>query len=216
LHGDGDAVSASTHALLFALAAPGPGAAPGPKHTAEVGVVERKEVDPTVFPDPRKFSRGFFVEGETGALVPMGKGSKVLGPGFALGVRLGYEIRRWLALQLHAVGSVSRYDDGLLVREHLQQYYYTGELRLGIPIRRFVIFAQGGAGMFQLSSNLLQLAGIAADNQRIGLLWDAGLGLDFHSLDRHFSGGLLGTFYGMPALDTAGAIAAQVYVRYTL
>lgn len=188
----------------------------GPSDTAEVGVVERPETDPTVFPDPKKFSRGFFVEAGLGPAVPLGPTSDVLTTGFSLGARTGYEIRRWVALQLHATGMLSRYDDGVLRRELLQQYAYTGEVRFAIPIRRFLIALQGGAGIYQLSNNLLQVGGIAANNRRIGLAWDASLAFDVHSLNRHISGGIVATFVGMPALRNAGALVLHVVLRYTL
>jgi hypothetical protein len=195
-----------------------PAAAPpkGPAETAEVGVVERREADPTVFPDPKKFSRGFFVEGGIGPAVPIGPTADVLSVGVSLGVRTGYEIRRWVALQLHANGTLSRYDDGVLRRELLQQFVYTGELRLAVPIRRFLIAAQGGAGIYQLTNNLLQVAGIADDNNRIGVAWDASLAFDVHSLNRHFSGGIVATFVGMPALRNSGTLVLHVVLRYTL
>lgn len=190
--------------------------ATGPMETAEVGVVERPEKDPTVFPDPKKFSRGFFVEAGIGPGIPIGPTAEVLSVGVSLGLRTGYEIRRWVALQLHANGTLSRYDDGVLRRELLQQFVYTGELRFAVPIRRFLIAAQGGAGMYQLTNNLLQVAGIAEDNRRIGVAWDASLAFDVHSLNRHISGGLVATFVGMPALDNAGMLVLHVVLRYTL
>ena len=208
----------SAAALEPVTPAPPPTTAPavGPTDTAEVGVVERPETDPTVFPDPKKFSRGFFVEAGLGPAVPLGPTSEVLTTGFSLGARTGYEIRRWVALQLHATGMLSRYDDGVLRRELLQQYAYTGEVRFAIPIRRFLIALQGGAGIYQLSNNLLQVGGIAANNRRIGLAWDASLAFDVHSLNRHISGGVVATFVGMPALRNAGALVLHVVLRYTL
>lgn len=202
-------------AALLAATPPAPGDSGGPEDTADVGVVERQEDDPTVFPDPGKFSRGFFVEGATGPLVPLGATTEVLSPGFSATVRTGYEIRRWVALQGHVSGSMSKYDDGVLGGEILQQYVYTGEARFGIPIRRFLVAVQGGAGAMQLDSNLLQNAGIAPDNRRFFFAWDASVAFDVHSLSRHFSGGLVATFVGVPQLQNAGSLAVQLYLRYT-
>jgi hypothetical protein len=185
-----------------------------PAETAEVGIVSKREVDPTIFPDPKKFSTGFFVEGSTGPMVPLGPTFEVLSPGFSLSARLGYEIRRWVALQLHGTGAVSKYDDGVIHDELLQQYFYTGEVRFGIPIRRFLIAFQGGAGLWQTNNNLLQIAGIADDNTLFGFAWDAGGGLDYHSLNRHFSAGILATFIGMPELQNAGSLTIHLYIRY--
>ncbi|MBC8074168.1 MAG: hypothetical protein IAG13_37960 [Deltaproteobacteria bacterium] len=192
-----------------------PAATTRPADTADVGVVEAKPEDPTVFPDPRKFSRGFFVEAGAGPGIPIGRTARVLSTGFALSARTGYEIRRWVALQLHATGMISRYDDGVLRRELFGQGFYTGEARLGVPFRRFLIAVHGGAGLAHASNNLMQVAGIADDNRRIGLAWDAGLSFDIHSLNRHFSGGFIGTFIGTPALANSGMLLLQLYLRYT-
>ncbi|MFO0636782.1 MAG: hypothetical protein U0168_28460 [Nannocystaceae bacterium] len=82
---------------------------------------------------------------------------------------MGYEIRRFIAFDLHATGLLQRYDDGAPRRELLGQGVYTGELRLGVPFRRFMIAAHGGGGVVQQSNNLLQIAGVAADNRRFGV-----------------------------------------------
>ncbi len=206
------------NAALLALAlaaAPAAESAKRPQETGEVGVVVNKEIDPTVFPDPRKFSRGFFVEAATGPAVPLGAAAKVLSPGFSFSARVGYEIRRFIAFDLHATGLLQRYDDGVLRRELLGQGVYTGELRLGVPFRRFMIAAHGGGGVVQQSNNLLQIAGVAADNRRFGVAWDAALAFDIHSLNRHMSGGFIATFVGMPALRGSGTLLLQLYFRYT-
>lgn len=209
-------MSAAANALGWLLAfAPATAPDSKPAQTAEVGIVERLQGDPTVFPDPRKFSRGFFVEASTGPLVTIGPTSRVLSTGFSLSARIGYEIRRWIAFQLHATGALRRYDDGVLRRELFGEGVYTGELRLGVPFRRFVIAVHGGAGIDHASNNLLQVAGIADDNQRISLAWDAGLSFDVHSLNRHNSGGIVATFVGMPSMQNSGALLLQVYFRYT-
>jgi hypothetical protein len=186
-----------------------------PAGTAEVGVVAKKTEDPTVFPDPRKFSRGVCVEASTGPLITIGRTSRVLSHGFSLSARIGYEIRRWIAFQLHATGAIRRYDDGVLRRELLGEGVYTGEVRLGVPFRRFVIAVHGGGGVDQLSNNLLQVADIAPDNRRLSFAWDAGLSFDVHSLNRHNSGGFIATFIGTPTLRSSGMLLLQAYFRYT-
>jgi len=203
---------------LFALLAFAPSedqSTARPAGTAEVGVVENKPEDPTVFPDPRKFSRGFFVEASTGPAVTIGPTSRVLSHGFSLSARIGYEIRRWIAFQLHATGGIRRYDDGVLRRELLGEGVYTGEVRLGVPFRRFMIAVHGGGGVDQLSNNLLQVAEIAPDNRRMSFAWDAGLSFDLHSLNRHNSGGFIATFIGTPTLQNSGVLLLQLYFRYT-
>jgi hypothetical protein len=179
-------------------------------------VVSAAERDPTVFPDPAKFSRGFFVEAGLGPSVPIGPTADVLSVGASFGLRTGWEFRRWVALQAHVSTAVSRYDDGVLEDELLQQHTYLGELRFAIPIRRWLIGLQGGAGLAQVSSNLLQLTGIADDNRRYGLAWDGSLAIDVHTLNRHFSGGVVATYVGMPELSNSGALLVHLVLRYTL
>ncbi len=187
----------------------------GPSGTADVGVVSATEEDPTRFPDPKKFARGFFMEGAAGSVIPIGPSAQVLSPGFALTLRTGYEIRRWIALQLHATGTSSYFDDGVFSRQLLHEHFGTGELRLGIPIWRFLFAFQGGGGVYYLSTNALQAPGVVTDNRRIGFAWDGSFAIDFHSLNRHFSGGALTTFFGMPAQSNSMAATAQLFIRYT-
>src|SRR4051812_23146788 len=63
------------------------------------------EQGPPRFPDPKKFARGFYAQGELGALVYLGQAAKSAGPGAAFGVRLGYDVLRWLSLQAHVMGA---------------------------------------------------------------------------------------------------------------
>ena len=188
----------------------------GPKDTAEVGVVAQAEEDPTVFPDPNKFSRGFFVEAGAGPAFPIGTPATVLGTAFSIAGRTGYEIRRWIALQAQVGAMVSHYDDGVLTDELLQQYTYIGHARFGIPIRRFVIALYGGAGLHQVNTNLLQIAGIVSDPARFGFAYEGGVGLDVHTLAKHFSGGFLVNYLGSPRLGAGGSIGASLYLRFTL
>jgi hypothetical protein len=43
-----------------------------------------------------------------------------------------------------------------------------------------------------------------------------GLGLDYHTLSRHFSFGIVASFAKYVAVYTIGAVATTAYVRYTL
>lgn len=210
---DADVAEAATEPAAPATSAPA--ASTGPADTAAVGVVEDEATDPMVFPDPRKFSRGFFAEIGVGPGIPIGPTRRVLSTAFSFSARLGYEIRRWVAIDLHATGLLSRYDDGVLKRELFMQGVYTGEARLGVPFRRFLVAAHGGAGVYQSSNNLLQIADVAKNNIRVGMAWDAGLSFDVHSLSRHFSGGIAATFIGTPQLRNAGTLLVQIYVRYS-
>ena len=69
-------------------------------------------------------------------------------PASAFGVRLGYDLFRWLDVQAHVIGrQLRRVDaaaDGSASRS--RRYLYAGEVRLKLQIHRFQLFAEGGAG----------------------------------------------------------------------
>jgi hypothetical protein len=199
-------------ALSVAWLAP---ATTGPKDTEEVGVVDRPERDPTVFADPRRFQRGFFIEAAIGPAIPIGPTDAVLGVGASIAGRMGYEFWRWFGIGVMAQMAIHPYDDGVLVDELLQQYTYLGEARFAIPVKRFAILLWGGAGFWQVSSNLLQVADVLPDNRRFGIAWEGGLGLDVHTKNPHFSGGLLANFIGAPNQRNAGTVGLSLYLRYT-
>src|SRR6185436_11616160 len=64
-----------------------------------------KEPDAAIFPDPKKFAHGLFTEGEVGAVAFLGPAGDAVSPGFAIGTRIGYDIFRFFALQVHGLGS---------------------------------------------------------------------------------------------------------------
>ena len=63
------------------------------------------EPSAVVFPDPNKFARGLYTEGEIGAVAFFGPAGDNVSPGFAIGARVGYDIFRLFALQAHVLGS---------------------------------------------------------------------------------------------------------------
>jgi len=64
------------------------------------------EPNPVIFPDPAKFARGLYTEGEIGSVVLFGPaGGGKVGPGFAIGTRVGYDLTRFFAVQAHGIGS---------------------------------------------------------------------------------------------------------------
>ena len=60
---------------------------------------------PPPFPDPKKFARGLVATGELGALVFLGRAGRFAAPGPTLGVKVGYDLFRWLAVQGHLAGA---------------------------------------------------------------------------------------------------------------
>lgn len=170
-----------------------------------------------VLPDPAHFARGLQVDAQLGAVTFLGAAHRPLGTGAALGVRVGWELRRWCAVSLHALGSTHETDFGPAPQSDqlLQILAASAELRLGVPLGRVLLFAQGGAGFARLSSNVLTGTRIHPGTGQGTLLFVGGLGVDYHTLSRHFSYGLDLALTHYAKLEAPGAIASTAYVRYT-
>jgi hypothetical protein len=174
------------------------------------------EPAPPPFPDPRKFARGFYASGELGALVFLGRANRYAGAGPNFGVRLGYDFLRWLSVQLHVQGS--SLDANLpppAEGQSFQTFVYTGEAHLQVQIRRFALYAEGGAGLGQLSNNVLDQVAISSGGTLVSLAVIAGGGLDYHTLNRHFSIGIGADYLWLQAFHSTSALTAQAYLKYT-
>ena len=173
------------------------------------------EQAPPKFPDPKKFARGFYAQGEIGALAYLGNAGKYAGPGPAFGVRLGYDVLRWLSLQAHVMGATAQAilpgpNDG----QQFQTLVYGGEAHFQAQIRRFGLFAEAGAACAQIASNVLDTSGVTKDSH-FSLAVVAGGGLDYHTLNRHFSFGVSADYLWLANFDKSHAIAAQAFLKYT-
>ncbi|HEX8953649.1 MAG TPA: adventurous gliding motility protein CglE [Polyangia bacterium] len=172
------------------------------------------EPAPPPFPDPKKFAKGPFASGEVGAFAYLGRVSKYAQPGVAFGVRLGYDLFRWLDIQAHVLGASSDASTPApQVGQSFQTYLYAGEVRLKVQIHRFQLFAEGGAALAQVSTNVL--AQVLTHNSNFAFSVVAGGGLDYHTLNRHFSVGLGGDYVWMSTFTGGHALSADVYLRYT-
>jgi hypothetical protein len=173
------------------------------------------EPAPPPWPDPKKFAKGPFASGEVGTLVFLGNAGKFTSPGVAFGVRLGYDIFRWLDVQAHVIGGSN--DASLpppTVGQAFQTYIYAGEVRLKLQIHRFALFAEGGAAAAQVSTNVLDQVGVT-HGTHVTFAALGGAGLDYHTLNRHFSVGLGADYVWLQSFTGGHALSADVYLRYT-
>jgi hypothetical protein len=168
-------------------------------------------------PDPSKFARGLYGEAEVGTLIFIGDAGGPLGAGAGIGARLGYDLFRWVALQVHLFGSTHTTDFPGMPQsgQLLQLYQGTVELKLTLRHKQVAAALMGGGGLARLSSNLLGTTGLTEPDVQNSLALLGGLAADYHTLSRHFSFGVAGTFARFARLHTTGAIAATAYVRYT-
>lgn len=176
-----------------------------------------KEPEAAIFPDPKKFASGFFTEGEIGGVAFLGPAGDAVAPGFAIGTRLGYDIFRFFAVQVHGLGSthLTKANGRPQGDQLLQTYQATVEAKLTLRFGQLSLFGEGGVGLLKLSTNILHEVDGIEPTYRTGLQYGGGGGLDYHSLSRHFSIGLRGEFYVLRELSNSKDIVATTYLRYT-
>jgi hypothetical protein len=197
-------------ALLFALGMTVWLSTAPPAHAQVIA-----EPAPPPWPDPKKFAKGPFASGELGALVYLGKAGKYAGPGVNFGLRLGYDIFRWLAVQAHVMGaSADANTPPPTFGQSFQTYFYGGEARFSVRIHRWALFAEGGAALAQLSTNVLDQVNVT-HGSRFSPAVIGGAGLDYHTLNRHFSVGLGADYAWLTALTGGHALSIDAYLRYT-
>jgi opacity protein-like surface antigen len=179
------------------------------------------EPNPVIFPDPTKFARGLYTEGELGSVVFFGPaGGGKVGPGVAIGTRVGYDITRFFAVQLHALGSTHQTSFPGMPQDAqlLQLYQGMAEAKLTIRFGQTSVFAEGGLGAARLSSNLLATIPYQdgyLTRWRTGFTAGGGAGVDYHSLSRHFSVGLRGGYFWLRDISGSRDLIATTYLRYT-
>ncbi len=179
------------------------------------------EPNPVIFPDPTKFARGLYTEGELGSVVFFGAaGGGKVGPGVAIGTRIGYDITRFFAVQLHALGSTHQTSFPGMPQDAqlLQLYQGMAEAKLTIRFGQTSVFAEGGLGAARLSSNLLATIPYQdgyLTRWRTGFTAGGGAGVDYHSLSRHFSVGLRGGYFWLRDISGSRDLIATTYLRYT-
>jgi opacity protein-like surface antigen len=175
-----------------------------------------KEPEAAIFPDPKKFAHGLYTEGEVGAVAFLGPAGESVAPGFAIGARVGYDVFRFFAVQLHGLGSthLTKAGDRPEADQLIQTYQGTVEGKLTLRFGQLSIFGEGGVGVTRLSTNLLYTLGVE-QQYRTGLTAGGGGGIDYHSLSRHFSIGLRGEYYWLRDLRASKDLIVTTYLRYT-
>ncbi len=177
-----------------------------------------KEPDAAIFPDPKKFASGFFTEGEIGGVAFFGPAGDAVAPGFAIGTRLGYDVLRFFAVQVHGLGSthLTKANGHPQGDQLLQTYQATVEGKLTLRFGQLSVFGEGGVGLLKLSTNVLNVVVNKVEPTfRTGLQFGGGGGVDYHSLSRHFSIGLRGELYVLRELSNSKDVVATTYLRYT-
>lgn len=169
---------------------------------------------PQLFPDPSKFSYGMYTAGEVGGVTVLGPLHAHLGPGWGLGLAVGYDVTRWLAIEARGLGSThtTHFSDGPQDGELLQLYQGLGALRLSLRHRSLALSASAEGGVLHTSTNVLATAGL--NDQRTSLVYGGGLGVEYHTLSRHFAVGLRGSYAQARGLDHTQLLVTTAFLRY--
>jgi hypothetical protein len=167
-----------------------------------------------LFPDPSKFAYGLYTQGELGAVTVLGPAGSHINPGWALGLAVGFDVTRWLAIEARGIGSthVTTFSDAPQDGELLQLYHLSGALKLSFRYRYLAISADGGAGVIRTSTNVLSTVGL--NDRRNSLAYGGGLAVEYHTLSRHFSFGVHASFFQIPAIGKSHALVTTALVRY--
>jgi hypothetical protein len=182
--------------------------------TARASAQVTTEPAAAIFPDPAKFARGLYTEGEIGGVAFFGRAAEAVGPGFAIGTRVGYDINRFVAAQVHVLGSTHETKgDGPLAGQLIQTYQGMVEGKATLRFGQTSLFAEGGIGVTRFSTNLLYTLGIG--HFRTGLTLGGGGGFDYHSLSRHFSVGVRAGYNTLRDVPGSQDLVATTYLRYT-
>jgi hypothetical protein len=170
---------------------------------------------PELFPDPSKFAYGLYTQGELGAVTILGPAGPHIHPGWGLGLAVGYDLTRWLAVEGRAIGSThtTEFSSAPQDGELLQLYQLSGAIKLSFRYRYLAISADGGAGILRTSTNVLATAGL--NEKRTSLAFGGGLAADYHTLSRHFAFGVHASFFQMPSLAKSHALVTVASMRYS-
>ena len=137
-------------------------------------------------------------------------------PGVAFGVRLGYDLFRWLDVQAHVMGASSNAaTPPPQLGQSFQTYLYAGEVRLKLQIHRFQLFAEGGAA---LGADVEQRARPGGRHARLALHASRSSAAAASTTTRSIAtspSGSAPTTCGCRTFTGGHALSLDAYLRYT-
>ena len=164
----------------------------------------------------RPASVGFYSEAGLGATGFLGDASGWSAVGPALDVRAGRDLWEWLSIGVHLEASSHEATvPPPPVGEYYQLYRGYADGRLGFRVGAIAVFAEGGAGLAYMSSNVLQKVRILDPGERFGFAFSAGGGAEYQLQNRHYAVGLAGGWWLIPDFASLQGIDGRLYLRYT-
>lgn len=159
---------------------------------------------------------GLYAELDAGATQFVGETQRFAALGPTFGIRVGKDITSWfaaggvLATSMHEATVPPPPED-----EYFQLYTLGAEARFTARLGRLALFAEAGAGLAYISTNVLERVAVTDPDERWTVVWRSGGGAAWHTRNRHFSLGLAADFALYPSYDSTTAIGARLYLRYT-
>lgn len=164
----------------------------------------------------RPAAKGWYAEGGLGAVsyLPSAADDAAIGP--ALGLRVGRDLFSFLSVGVQLAASsheatVPAPPEG----EWFQLYRAAADARLTGRFDRLALFAEGGAGVGLISSNILGKVMITDPGEKYSILFQGGAGFEYQLENRHYSMGLGVDVFLLPQFDALKAIDARAFLRYT-
>lgn len=175
---------------------------------------------PTLAPPPRVAATGFFAEGGLGAVAFLPRTSRSAAVGPALSLRVGRDLFSWFSVGVFLAASsheatVPPPPSG----QWFQLYRGGADGRLGFRLERLAFFAEGGAGIAMVSSNVLEKVMVLDPGEKYSIAFHAGVGLEYQLVDRHYAVGIGADAFLLPQFAPPSgpvkAIDSRIYLRYT-
>ena len=166
--------------------------------------------------EPRASATGPYAEAGLGAAGFIGAGGRHSRPGPAFALRGGVDLFSWfslgarLELQSHQA-DVPPPPEG----EYFQLQLAAADARLGFPVGRFALFADGGLGFAHMSTNILAKVDLLDPSESWSPLLSAGGGLEYQLQNRHYALGLAGQWMVLSSFSGMQSVGGRAYLRYT-
>ena len=170
----------------------------------------------TVSAEPRTASTGWYAEGGLGAVgfLPSANDDAQVGP--AIQIRAGRDLFSWLSIGIYAAASSHKATvPPPPTGDWFQLYRGGADARIGGRIGRIALFVEGGAGEAMLSSNVLDKVMISTPGKSFSVVFDAGAGLEYQVLNRHYAFGLAADAFLEPQFASVKQLEGRLYLRYT-
>jgi len=161
-------------------------------------------------------AHGLYAEGGIGAAAFIGPNAPYARVGPSFGLRLGWDLFSWLAIGAHLSGSTHQAEvPPPPDKEYFQIYNAHAEGRINLQVWRLELYADGGAGLSMISSNVLEKVGVLDPGERFTLSFAAGGGMEYHIVNRHYAFGASGQWMLLPEFDAMSTVTMRAYMRYS-